>query len=64
VKPPALQWLWMGAAALLFAGMALDIAGVIAPPSLLWLGASILMMAAGWFVMPSMAELRRTNRRA
>jgi uncharacterized membrane protein YdcZ (DUF606 family) len=63
VKLSGLQWLWMGAVGLLFTGLVLDIAGIIAPPDRLWMVAPAVLMVAGWFVMPSMADLRRANRR-
>ena len=62
MKLNPLQWFWMAAVIVLLAGLLLDVAGVINPPSLLWLTGSGLLLLTGK-IMPTMAELKRLNRR-
>jgi hypothetical protein len=58
----ALQWLWVAACLLMFAATLADIAGLVAVPSVVWLLGYAGLALAGRFVMPSLAELKQTNR--
>lgn len=56
------QWVWMVAAAALFALVMADIAGLAEiPPIYLMLGFGLLA-PIGWWVMPSMKELKKAQR--
>lgn len=57
------QWLWMSAAALLMASVFLDIANVVNVPPIYWLLGSTSLLITDWWVMPSMKELARAERR-
>jgi len=63
VRLRPIQWLWLAAVFALFVGLLLDVAGVINPPNLLWIVGSVAMMLLGFKLMPSLAELRKVNRR-
>ena len=57
------QRLWLVAVFALLVGLLLDVAGMINPSNLLWIIGSIGLMLLGLKVMPSLAELRKVNRR-
>ena len=57
------QWLWMSAAAMLAASMLLDLANVVEIPPIYWLLGSTSLLVIDWWVMPSMKELKKAQRR-
>ncbi len=57
------QWLWMSAAALFMASVLLDLANVVNVPPIYWLLGSTSLTVIGWWVMPSMKELKKAQRR-
>ena len=63
MKLSPVQWLWVAGVVALFIGLLLDLAGFINPSNLLWIVGSIVLMLIGTKLMPSLAELRKVNRR-
>jgi len=58
-----IQWVWLAAVFALFVALLLDVAGVINLPNLMWTVGSIALMLLGLKIMPSLAELRKGDRR-
>lgn len=57
------QWLWMSAVALVMASVLLDLANVVNLPPIYWLLSCGSLTVIGWWVMPSMKELTKAQRR-
>ena len=62
MKLSATQWVWMLAVAALFALVMVDIAGLAEIPPIYWMLGFGLMALIGWWVMPSMKELKKAHR--
>lgn len=63
MKLSMIQWLWMMAVVVFFATVMLDLANVMNVPPIYWLLASTSLMVIGWWVGPSMQELKKAQRR-
>ena len=63
MKLNAVQWLWMTGAVLFFAAVMLDIANVMDVPPIYLLLGSTSLTAIGWWVMPSIKEIKRAQRK-
>ena len=57
------QWLWLLAVAALFGIVMVDIIGLVQVPPIYWMLGFGLLVPIGWWVMPSMKELNKAQRR-
>jgi hypothetical protein len=63
MKLNAIQWAWMGAAALFVASLLLDVINIVNVPPVYMLLCSTSLLVAGWWVGPSLIELEKAQRR-
>lgn len=63
MKLSPLQWFVMAAGFAMFMAMILDILRVIAPPDWVWIVVPLVLLVLSWLVLPSMAEIKKANRR-
>ena len=63
MKLTILQWLWVSAGALFAASVLLDVAGIVNVRPTYMLLCSTLLLISGWWLMPSMKEIRKAQRR-
>ncbi|HEX8513633.1 MAG TPA: hypothetical protein VF688_11080 [Allosphingosinicella sp.] len=63
MKLNRIQWLWMIAAAALMLSLILDLADVLDVPTFYILVGNMLLLVSGWWVIPSMREIDKAQRR-
>lgn len=63
MKLNVIQWLWMSAVSLFAASLLLDLANIINVPPIYMLLVSTALLVSGWWVMPSMKEIAKAQRR-
>lgn len=62
MKLSATQWVWLLAVVALFTLVTVDVAGLAEIPPIYWMLGFGLMAPIGWWVMPSMKEMKKARR--
>ena len=58
-----MQWVWLTAGALFTACLLLDVVNVMNVQEIYMLLGSTLLLVSGWWIMPSMKEIEKAQRR-
>lgn len=63
MKLNTLQWLWILAGVMLSGTVIADIAGIMEVPPIHWMLGFGVLNVIGWWLMPSLQELKKAHRR-